>query len=144
LLNPHELAGSTISELTWMRAKQESSNPMTLGAYIRSTRKTKGLSLRELARRIKIAPTFLSDIERDRDNPSEKVLEKIAGALELDADYLKDLNPAIHFADLRDVLAYNRDLSIAFAKLIRGLKNGSISPEQLLAALQPNGVRAKR
>jgi HTH-type transcriptional regulator, competence development regulator len=112
---------------------------MTLGAYIRKARKEQGISLRELARRVKIGPQFLSMVERDRSNPSEKVLDRIAAALNLDPDFLKELNPAVHFADLKEVLAYNRELSIAFSRLIRGLKQGSISPEQVLASLPLNG-----
>ena len=105
---------------------------MSLGEQIRKSRKSKGLTLCDLARQAKIAPQFLSDIERDRRNPSEKVLERLAAALELDAAKLKELNPAIRLAELRDLLDYNRDLSIAFSKLIRGLKDGTITPEELL------------
>jgi transcriptional regulator with XRE-family HTH domain len=47
-----------------------------------------GLSLRELARRIERAPSYLNDIEHDRRVPSEAVLMQLASELDLDADLL--------------------------------------------------------
>lgn len=46
------------------------------------------LSLRELARRIEHAPSYLNDIEHDRRVPSEAVLRQLAAELNLDADLL--------------------------------------------------------
>lgn len=46
------------------------------------------LSLRELARRIERAPSYLNDIEHDRRVPSEGVLRQLATELRLDADLL--------------------------------------------------------
>lgn len=49
---------------------------------------TAGLSLRELARRVERAPSYLNDIEHDRRVPSEAVLMQLASELDLDADLL--------------------------------------------------------
>jgi transcriptional regulator with XRE-family HTH domain len=49
---------------------------------------TAGLSLRELARRIERAPSYLNDIEHDRRVPSEPVVLQLADELSLDADLL--------------------------------------------------------
>lgn len=57
---------------------------MTLGAFIRDARVAKGLKLRELARRLDVTPSYVSDIENDRRVPSEEVLAKIAAELDLD------------------------------------------------------------
>jgi len=46
------------------------------------------LSLRELARRIDRAPSYINDIEHDRRVPSEPVLRQICGELGLDEDRL--------------------------------------------------------
>lgn len=56
----------------------------TLGAFIRDARVAKGLKLRELARRLEVTPSYVSDIENDRRVPSEEVLAKIAAELDLD------------------------------------------------------------
>ena len=58
----------------------------SLGDRVRDARVSKGLALRELARRIGIAPSYLSDIEYDRRTPSEEVLGTICGELDLDVD----------------------------------------------------------
>jgi transcriptional regulator with XRE-family HTH domain len=60
----------------------------TLGQRIRDARVTAGLSLRELARRIERAPSYINDIEHDRRVPSEGVVLQLAGELSLDADLL--------------------------------------------------------
>ncbi len=46
------------------------------------------MSLRELARRLGITPSYVSDIENDRRVPSEEVLRRIADELGLDFDDL--------------------------------------------------------
>jgi transcriptional regulator with XRE-family HTH domain len=60
----------------------------TLGQRIRDARVEAELSLRELARRIECAPSYLNDIEHDRRVPSEAVLRRLVAELSLDADLL--------------------------------------------------------
>jgi len=60
----------------------------TLGEIIRDKRIEKDLSLRDLAKLISIAPSYLSDIENDRRVPAEEIIRSIAQALDLDADDL--------------------------------------------------------
>src|SRR5713226_7490880 len=58
------------------------------GEVIREARVARGLSLRELARRIDITPSYLSDIENDRRVPAEEILRALSEELELDFDDL--------------------------------------------------------
>ena len=58
------------------------------GEVIREARVARGLSLRELARRIDITPSYLSDIENDRRVPAEEILRALSRELELDFDDL--------------------------------------------------------
>jgi HTH-type transcriptional regulator, competence development regulator len=60
----------------------------TLGQSIRDARVAAELTLRELARRIERAPSYLNDIEHDRRVPSEAVLRQLAAELNLDPDPL--------------------------------------------------------
>ncbi len=46
------------------------------------------MPLRALARQLKVAPSYMNDIENDRRVPSEAVLRRIASELDLDADLL--------------------------------------------------------
>ena len=61
---------------------------MSVGDIINEARVKKRLGLRALARELKIAPSYLSDIENDRRVPSETVLRDMASVLALDFDQL--------------------------------------------------------
>lgn len=59
-----------------------------LSQRIRDRRIEKNIRLRELARRLGIAPSYLSDIENERRIPAEGVLRGIAKELDLPFDEL--------------------------------------------------------
>lgn len=59
-------------------------NDTTLGEWLRQSRSAKSISLRGLAERLQVTPSYLSDIENDRRVPAEDVLRRMAGLLELD------------------------------------------------------------
>jgi transcriptional regulator with XRE-family HTH domain len=61
-------------------------NNKPLGDWIRETRIAKDLTLRELARRLDRAPSYISDIEYSRRIPSEEVLREICKVLDLEFD----------------------------------------------------------
>lgn len=56
---------------------------MQFGERIRARRQSLGLSLRELAKRVGLTASFLSQIERDQASPSIESLRKISDALEV-------------------------------------------------------------
>lgn len=58
----------------------------TLGEILRDARVGLDISLRALAKKLGLAPSYLSDIENDRRVPSEDVLEKLAVELKLEFD----------------------------------------------------------
>jgi len=66
---------------------------MLLGERIRRRRQELGLSLRELASKVDLTASFLSQIERDLASPSLKSLRKMAEALEV---------PIFHFLNDSD------------------------------------------
>lgn len=67
----------------------------TFGRTISQARKEKGLSLKELAGRVRrddgepISPQYLNDIEHDRRSPSsDRLVQQFAEALDIEADWL--------------------------------------------------------
>lgn len=70
----------------------------TFGSYISATRKTLGLSQKELASLVlredgeAISPQYLNDIERDRRSPSsDHLIGQFAKALKVQPEYLQYL-----------------------------------------------------
>ncbi len=63
-------------------------SPNSLGEYIRRQRELHELSMRQVADTAGISNPYLSQIERGLREPSERVMEAIAGALELSAESL--------------------------------------------------------
>ncbi len=65
---------------------------MPFGQTIRTLRKAKNLTLRDLASKVKVTFTYLSKIENEKldfgDYPSEAVIRKLAQALDADQDEL--------------------------------------------------------
>lgn len=64
------------------------SGPRGLGTRLRSAREQAGISLRELARRVSVSPSLVSQIERGSVKPSVGTLYSIANELELVLDDL--------------------------------------------------------
>ena len=60
----------------------------TLGALIRSQRAMADMSLRDLAERTEVSNAYLSQIERGLHEPSIRVLQAIAAALDIRLDLL--------------------------------------------------------
>jgi len=62
---------------------------MKIGKAIKTLRDKKGISQSELADKIGLSQTSLSQIETGDKNPSEKTLEKIAKALDSSVAFIK-------------------------------------------------------
>ncbi len=60
----------------------------SLGDFVRDGRSALNLRLRELARRLDVTPSYVSDIENNRRVPSEDVLTRIADVLNLSFEEL--------------------------------------------------------
>lgn len=70
-------------------------NEMSFGEFIAKKREEKKITLREMARLLKITPPYLSDIEKERRNPPDRdKLDELANILSLSEDecrYMYDL-----------------------------------------------------
>lgn len=73
-----------------------------LGARLRASRMSAGISLRELARRVGVSPSFMSQVERDKAAPSVGTLYTIVSELGLTLDsVMRDPNTAAEEAPLQ-------------------------------------------
>lgn len=61
-----------------------------IGERIKKSRNDKGLSLRELATKVELSASFLSQIEQGKASPSIENLKKIANSLDVKVSYLID------------------------------------------------------
>lgn len=67
--------------------------PNTIGENIRRTRNIRKISINTLAKIANVSLGYLSDLENGKmNNPSDKVLEAIAEALNVTSDYLRGLS----------------------------------------------------
>ena len=61
---------------------------MTIGEKLKKSRNDKGMSLRELATKVDLSASFLSQIEQGKASPSIENLKKIAHTLDVRVAYL--------------------------------------------------------
>ena len=64
-----------------MATSATGTTPVQLGQAIRAAREARGLSLRELARRVNVSPSFVSQIELGKANPSVGTLYAVVSVL---------------------------------------------------------------
>jgi HTH-type transcriptional regulator, competence development regulator len=97
----------------------------TLGTYLRQRREhlreeDRRYSVRQVAERVGIEPSYLSKVERDIGSPpAEETLRRIAEELELDADVVLALAGKVS----EDLQAAIRRRPRLFAELIRELRD---------------------
>jgi len=97
----------------------------TLGRFLRDRREAllagdPSFSLRQVAERIGVEPSFLSKVERDIGSPpSEETLKRLASELDTDADVVLALAGKIS-SDVADAIRKRPEL---FGELIRQLKD---------------------
>jgi len=98
---------------------------MTFGKFIRSVRdkrfrEDRSFSVRQVAQRIGVEPSYLSKIERDQvAPPSEATIRRLAGELGEDADLLLAMAGKVS-SDLRNIILQRPQL---FAELLRQLRD---------------------
>lgn len=71
-----------------MASTQAGTAPVELGQSIRAARERRGMSLRELARRVEVSPSFVSQIELGKANPSVGTLYALVSVLGTTLDEL--------------------------------------------------------
>ena len=101
------------------------------GSYLRKLRLDHGIGQRELAKEIGIAPSYLSDIEKEKRNaPNLNILKKLSKILKIDIDHLNNLAGISKKELPPDIVEYvkkNPNLN----SLIRTIKNNNLSNEEI-------------
>jgi transcriptional regulator with XRE-family HTH domain len=115
---------------------------ISLGQRIRELRDKADLSLRGLAKRIGTSLPFLSDIELGRRFPSEEILTKLAGALEVAPDELKQYDTRAPIADLKRLIDLDPKLGFAFRTVVEQVKNDELTAEDIIVKLSKRKSRA--
>ena len=112
----------------------------TLGERIRELREDNDLSIRELAKRIKVSAPFVSDIELGRRHPSDDVLKLLAKEIGATIEDLKkhDARPPVQ--ELKRIAASNPAMGFALRKVV----DEGVSPDELLEFLKQHGRGKKR
>ena len=108
---------------------------ISLGQRLRELRDKADLSLRELAKKIGISSPFLSDIELGRRFPSEEILGKLARALNVSLEDLKQYDNREPIADLKRLMDSNPKLGFAFRTAMEKVKSGELTADELIARL---------
>jgi len=109
----------TLSFTLYLKAMTE------FGDFVRERRENlrktdPGFSLRKVAERIEVQPSYLSKVERgDVAPPSEATILRLAEELEVDGDVLLALAGKVS-TDLKEVIRRRPQL---FAELIRGMRD---------------------
>ncbi len=65
---------------------------MTIGNRMRSRRKELGLTQKQLASEVKLSQNYLSELEKDKFNPTAPIIIRLAVALKMSADELLGIN----------------------------------------------------
>lgn len=91
---------------------------MDFGTYLRSLREAKGLSIRQVAAELCIEHSYLSKLERgENTKPSVKLLEGLAGVLEVSPDIMAAMAGQISIGLLDAIQRHPEEFAALFEKL---------------------------
>lgn len=106
---------------------------MDFGSRIRELRKGSGISLRDLADRVKIDFTYLSKIENGKvEPPSEKIIKLLAQELGTDPEELLNLAGKVSSEQIRKAVESNPSVGI----LLRKIQSRDLTNEQIANMLK--------
>jgi len=105
---------------------------MKLGTYIKTFRRKQKTYQKDLALRIMITPQYLNDLENNRREPSDSVLQKLSDALGFDLDFgyllIGKLPPDLRGTPTKDKMA----------KAYKIMRGNSKSPVRAVKPLESN------
>ena len=104
----------------------------SLGKFLRTFRIQQGELLKDMAKKLEVAPAYLSSIENGKRNPTKKFMNNIIESYELSSGDIDALNRA--YSETLNEVNFNtanstdnqRDLCISFARKLNNLNNTQI------------------
>lgn len=111
----------------------------TLGQHLRELRDQHDISLRELAQRLNISATFVSDIELGKRYPSDDVLTDMSKVFQVSLSELKSYDTRPPVDELKKIIAGNPAYAFAF----RQVMEKRVTPEELLKLVDKKPTRPK-
>ena len=115
----------------------------TLGEKIRELRDEKDISLRYLAKQLKVSAPFMSDVELGRRFPSEEKLAKIAVFFRISLDELRQYDSRPPLSDMKRMADANPQWGFAFRTVVEDAKKGVLTAEKFMDRLR-NAQRSKK
>lgn len=109
----------------------------TLGEQIRDLREAKDLSVRELARQLKVSAAFLSDVELGRRHPSDEVMVRLAECLGTVPEELQKYDARPPVQELKRIAA--TDPAMGFA--LRRVVDEGVTAKDLFEFLNEHGKK---
>jgi len=112
----------------------------TFGERLRELREQQDLSVRELAKKLKVSAAFLSDIELDRRHPSDEVFERLAEILKTNPKELRGYDTRAPVQELKRLTAANPAYGIA----LRSIVEDKVRPDELMEFLRRRNQRTRK
>ena len=111
----------------------------TLGEKIKELREEKDISVRELARQLKVSAAFLSDIELGRRHPSDEIMRRLADHLDTTLEELQKCDARPPVQELKRLAA--NDPAMGFA--LRRVVDEGVTSKELLEFLNKHEKKTK-
>jgi transcriptional regulator with XRE-family HTH domain len=122
-------------ESSFIRTIMIEMEPNTLGKFLYLKRREARLPLRELADRLAISISHLSDIEHDRRFPSPELLAKIAKQFRVPLLDMKRFDGRIRISDLKRIVDDCPALRVVFKRMIDEVNQGKLTPDVIAKKL---------
>jgi transcriptional regulator with XRE-family HTH domain len=109
----------------------------SLGEKIRQLRLEKKLSMRALALKAGIkSVAFIADIEKGYRKPAPENLERIAQALEIPAEVLRELDDRAPVSEIRKLVEANPEWATAFRRMLKEAQSSNLTPGGLVRMIE--------
>ncbi|MBF6570977.1 MAG: helix-turn-helix transcriptional regulator [Candidatus Binataceae bacterium] len=112
----------------------------TLGERLRELREEHDLSLRELAKKLKVSAAFLSDVELGRRHPSDDLFQRLADTLEAKLEELREYDTRAPVQELKRLTAANPAYGIA----LRSMVENRVRPDEIMEFLKRRNERTRK
>lgn len=116
----------------------------SLGERIRQLRLDRKLSMRALALKAGIkSVAFIADIEKGYRKPAPENLDRIAQALDVPLEELKELDSRAPVREMRELVEENPEWATAFRRVVKEAQSARITPGGLVELFEKTATGNK-